>query len=172
MGKLISLSKTLAPVSRGRSKTRQNAISELSAVQVSRRGDLWNLGKQHSSYAAMHWLDVITTLLHARFSETNLVFQRPSVHVHNSRTPPAGNGKVRHKDLPHGVGEMTVAELTNFLTDVLTLVASYSRQPSLHFTAMDWRHVRELLSAGDVCLCRTQNVCVWVKDNPGWISLS
>jgi DNA modification methylase len=66
---------------------------------------------------------------------------------------------------------MTEAEFTNFLTDVLTLVASYSMQPSLHFICMDWRHMRELLSAGDVAYAELKNVCVWVKDNAGMGSL-
>ena len=68
-------------------------------------------------------------------------------------------------------GEMTEAEFTNFLTDVLTLVANYSMQPILHFICMDWRHVRELLSAGDVVYAELKNVCVWVKDNAGMGSL-
>jgi DNA modification methylase len=54
---------------------------------------------------------------------------------------------------------------------VLTLVASYSMQPSLHFICMDWRHMRELLSAGDVAYAELKNVCVWVKDNAGMGSL-
>jgi hypothetical protein len=68
-------------------------------------------------------------------------------------------------------GEMTEAEFTNFLTDVLTLVASYSMQPSLSFICMDSRHMRELLSAGDVAYAELKNVCVWVKDNAGTGSL-
>jgi DNA modification methylase len=36
---------------------------------------------------------------------------------------------------------------------------------------MDWRHVRELLSAGDVAYAELKNVCVWVKDNAGMGSL-
>jgi DNA modification methylase len=68
-------------------------------------------------------------------------------------------------------GEMTQAEFAEFLSDVFTIVASYSVQPSLHYICIDWRHLGELLSAGHAAYSELKNVCVWVKDNAGMGSL-
>ena len=167
IGEIDLFIENLAPVSEG-DQDPADAVPEPSPVQVSRRGDLWNLGK-HKVLCGDALARRDYTLL-MRDSRANLVFSDPPYNVpipgHAS-----GNGKVRHKDFLMASGEMTEAEFTNFLTDVLTLVASYSMQPSLHFICMDWRHVRELLSAGDVAYAELKNVCVWVKDNAGMGSL-
>jgi DNA modification methylase len=68
-------------------------------------------------------------------------------------------------------GEMTQAAFTQFLVDVLTLLAGHSRAGSLHYICMDWRHMKELLSAGQHVYSELKNVCVWVKDNAGMGSL-
>ena len=167
IGEIDLFIENLAPVPEG-DQDPADAISELSAVQVSRRGDLWNLGKHQVLCGDALARGDYQLLM--RDSRANLVFSDPPYNVaipgHAS-----GNGKVRHKDFLMASGEMTVAEFTNFLTDVLTLVASYSMQPSLHFICMDWRHVCELLSAGDVAYAELKNVCVWIKDNAGMGSL-
>jgi len=32
---------------------------------------------------------------------------------------------------------------------------------------MDWRHMREMLAAGDTCYSELKNVCIWNKNNAG-----
>jgi hypothetical protein len=64
-------------------------------------------------------------------------------------------------------GEMSQAEFTDFLTKVCTLLAMHSVDGSIHFLCMDWRHMSELLAAGQAAYDELKNVCVWVKDNAG-----
>jgi hypothetical protein len=68
-------------------------------------------------------------------------------------------------------GEMDEAEFTGFLTEALGHLAAYSRDGSLHFICMDWRHMGELLAAGKRTYTEIKNLCVWTKDNPGMGSL-
>lgn len=70
-----------------------------------------------------------------------------------------------------GSGEMTEAEFTDFLTQVLQLLAANSVDGSLHYTCMDWRHMGELLAAGKLAYDELKNVYVWAKDNAGMGSL-
>jgi DNA modification methylase len=64
-------------------------------------------------------------------------------------------------------GEMSRAEYTDFLHRVCNLMARFSRDGSIHFICMDWRHVGELSDAGREAYSELKNICVWVKDNGG-----
>ena len=77
----------------------------------------------------------------------------------------------RDREFVMASDEMTEAEFTGFLSNTLTCLATYSLPGSLHYICMDWRHMRELLSAGHATYSELKNVCVWVKDNAGMGSL-
>lgn len=82
-----------------------------------------------------------------------------------------GLGAIRHREFAMASGEMTEAEFTTFLSRILTLLARFSRDGSLHFVCMDWRHMGELLAAGKQAYTELKNLCVWAKDNAGMGSL-
>jgi hypothetical protein len=44
---------------------------------------------------------------------------------------------------------------------------AYSNDGAIHFVCMDWRHMLELLAAGEAVYSELKNLCVWVKDNGG-----
>jgi DNA modification methylase len=66
---------------------------------------------------------------------------------------------------------MSVSEFTEFLTVSLKQLARFSTNGSVHYVAMDWRHLPELLAAGHRAYDSLLNVCVWAKDNGGMGSL-
>jgi hypothetical protein len=66
---------------------------------------------------------------------------------------------------------MSGTAFTTFLKIVLGQMAGHSREGALHFVCMDWRHMGELLSAGDVVYTELKNVCVWDKGTGGMGSL-
>ena len=68
-------------------------------------------------------------------------------------------------------GEMSRAEFTDFLGTVCKRLVSASRDGSIHFICVDWRHVGELLDAGREMYGEVKNICVWVKDNAAMGSL-
>jgi hypothetical protein len=54
---------------------------------------------------------------------------------------------------------------------VLGLVAKHSTLGSVHFVAMDWRHMVQLLAAGQEVYGALLNLHVWAKDKGGMASL-
>ena len=68
-------------------------------------------------------------------------------------------------------GEMTPDEFTAFLERSLGLAARHSTDGAIHFVCMDWRHVHELLVAGNRVYRELKNICVWNKTNAGMGSL-
>jgi hypothetical protein len=64
-------------------------------------------------------------------------------------------------------GEMTDVEFVTFLKKSLGLLARHSENGSVHFICMDWRHMGELLAAGNQVYNTLLNLCVWAKDTGG-----
>src|SRR5262249_52118442 len=83
----------------------------------------------------------------------------------------SGLGAVRHKNFHMASGEMSEKEFADFLTIAFELLRRHSDDGSLHFITMDWRHMREVLTAGTSVYTELKNLCVWVKDNGGMGSM-
>jgi DNA modification methylase len=99
-----------------------------------------------------------------------LVFTDPPYNV-----PIAGHvsglGKITHREFAMASGEMTTSEFQAFLASVFNTCARVSKDGSVHFLCMDWRHMRELLGAAEGVYSELLNLCVWNKDNGGMGSL-
>ena len=68
-------------------------------------------------------------------------------------------------------GEMSTREFTEFLKVMFEHLTTFSNNGSIHFVCMDWRHMRELLKAGEDQYTELKNFCVWTKTNAGMGSL-
>ena len=79
----------------------------------------------------------------------------------------SGLGAIHHRPFPMATGEMGPAEFSAFLTRACRNLAAFSREASLHYICMDWRHLDEMLAAGREAYGELKNLCVWVKDNGG-----
>lgn len=77
----------------------------------------------------------------------------------------------QHKEFKMASGEMSKGEFTRFLQMVFGHCASFSQEGSLHYVFMDWRHLEEILSAGQAVYTELKNVCVWNKLSGGMGSL-
>ena len=77
------------------------------------------------------------------------------------------NLKVKHREFAMASGEMTAAEFTSFLRSAFRNLADHSLDGAIHFICMDWRHMAEVLAAGDGIYAEFKNLIVWVKDNGG-----
>ncbi len=66
-----------------------------------------------------------------------------------------------------GAGEMSSEAFTQFLRQTLGHAAALSRDGAIAFVCMDWRHMSELLAAGDEVFSELKNLCVWNKNNGG-----
>jgi hypothetical protein len=66
-----------------------------------------------------------------------------------------------------GCGEMTGAQFTAFLESSFRLLAVNAVSGSIHMTCMDWRHMPEMMAAGNTVYTELKNLCVWAKTNGG-----
>lgn len=66
---------------------------------------------------------------------------------------------------------MSRSDFIAFLQKSCEFIASRSVKGSIHFICMDWRHIAELVAAGEQAYYELKNICVWVKNNGGMGSL-
>ena len=131
---------------------------------VSQSGDLWQLD-QHRILCGDSRDDANFTIL-MQGQQASVVFTDPPYNVAiNGHV--SGNGKVHHPEFAMASGEMNEAEFTYFLSTSMARLASWSSAGSVHFVAMDWRHMGELQAAGRQVYGSLLNVCVWAKDKGG-----
>ena len=67
----------------------------------------------------------------------------------------------------HGVGRDDPAEFIAFLRTAFERLVEASVDGSIHFICMDWRHMGEMLAAGEGVYAELKNLIVWAKDNGG-----
>src|SRR5262249_48827952 len=60
-----------------------------------------------------------------------------------------------------------VAAFTRFLQRTLGHAAALARSGAVAFVCMDWRHMGELLEAGQSVFSELKNLCIWNKTNAG-----
>jgi DNA modification methylase len=136
--------------------------------QVCRVNDLWILGKHRVLCADSRDPKTYSALMDGR--KAGLVFTDPpyNVKIDGHAT---GLGAIHHKNFRMAAGEMSAGEFTDFLARVFSHLVSHSVDGSLHYIFMDWRHAKEILTAGNETYSELKSLCVWVKDNGGMGSL-
>lgn len=132
------------------------------AAPVSRPGDLWELGPHRLLCGDARDPAAYQTLLEAELADVVFTDSPYNVAIDGHV---GGSGSVRHREFVMGAGEMSSAAFTAFLGETLGNLARFSHPGSIHFVAMDWRHLPELLQAGMAVYSAFKNLCVWVKDN-------
>jgi DNA modification methylase len=127
-------------------------------------GDLWQLGKHRLICGDSLDPQTISRLMEGE--QARMVFTDPPYnvpidgHVGNS-------GKIKHREFAMASGEMSQGEFTDFLQKAFTNMADNSLDGSIHYICMDWRHMHEVMDAGNNIYDEFKNLIVWVKDNGG-----
>ena len=62
---------------------------------------------------------------------------------------------------------MNPQEFTDFLRTTFGNAAAHAKDGEIAFICMDWRHMRELMDAGEAIFSELKNLCVWNKSNGG-----
>jgi hypothetical protein len=135
---------------------------------VSRTGDIWQLGPHRLLCDSALDPAGYALLLDGRRAE--LVITDPPFNVKIEGNV-GGLGRIRHPDFAMASGEMSRDEFTTFLRTAFAHIADHAADGSLSFVFMDWRHLREILDAGESSFSELKNVVVWNKDNGGMGSL-
>lgn len=130
---------------------------------VTREGDIWILGEHRIICGNSLQKETLSQLMEDK--KADMVFTDPPYNVKiNGHVCGAGN--VQHKEFKFASGEMTSEEFTQFLKTSFELLCMFSKDGSLHYICMDWRHIKEIMTAADV-YDQFKNLCVWRKDNAG-----
>jgi len=157
----------LSPVAEGKPDP-ADELPEPLPVQVSRSGDVWQLGLHRVLCGNACDETAFQILMNGK--QASVVFIDPPYNV-PIEGHVSGLGEIKHREFVMGCGEMTEVEFIAFLMKVCTHLTYWSVDGSLHFVCMDWRHAYELLSAGRQVYSELKNICVWAKDNGGMGSL-
>jgi DNA modification methylase len=138
-------------------------VPKIVTEPVSRAGELWQLGKHRLLCGDAQDGASFRELMGRE--QAVMVFTDPP---YNRRIALVqGRGKIKHRDFAAGSGEMSPEQFTAFLKDSLGLAATHSKDGSIHYVCMDWRHMREMLTAGDLVYTELKNLVVWNKTNAG-----
>jgi DNA modification methylase len=142
----------------------ENVVPEKPEVPVSRLGDVWMLGKH--ILVCGNSTDPATYNALMDEEKAEFVFTDPPYNVKIDGNV-SGLGRVKHREFAMASGEMSETEFTTFLSSVYALLCKHSSDGSIHQICMDWRHMREMLAAGDAQYSELKNVCIWNKSNAG-----
>ncbi len=145
-----------------------DAVPQAPVVPVTRRGDVWELGRHRLVCGDATDADAYARLLAGE--KAQMVFTDPPYNVKVDGHV-GGRGKVKHREFAFASGEMSEGEFTAFLARVFANLAAHAADGAMHFVAMDWRHLGEVLAAGKVAFSELKNLCVWAKSNGGMGSL-
>jgi DNA modification methylase len=149
-------------------KSSSDPADEVSATwldtkPMSQPGDLWTLGRHRLMCGDAR----DSTLLQYLLGEERaaMVFLDPPYNVRVRDI--VGRGRFQHDEFAMASGEMSREEFVSFLHASLSAACSVSRAGSVHYVCMDWRHIAELLEAGQRAYSEILNLAVWVKSNAG-----
>ncbi|MEC5291823.1 DNA methyltransferase [Aurantimonas sp. C2-6-R+9] len=157
---------------------REDALPSVAddTAPVTRAGDVWQLGPHRLVCGDARDAATYASLMQDERGGENgtaggtevadMVFTDPPYNVPVDGHV-CGSGKVRHREFAFASGEMSQAQFTAFLIKSLQQLAEHSRDGSIHFVCMDWRHMRELMEAGEAVYSEMKNLIVWAKDNGG-----
>ena len=134
---------------------------------VTKPGDLWKIGEHFLLCADSTRRQSYERLLQG--AKAQVVFTDPPYNV-SIAGHVSGLGKVQHREFAMASGEMSPVQFTQFLASIVRHLVDFSDDGSLHYVCMDWRHMREVLEAGEVYV-ELKNLCVWAKTNAGMGSL-
>ncbi len=135
----------------------------LSLAPVSRPGDLWHLGSHRLLCGDARDTANLDRLLGDE--QAAMAFLDPPYNVKIASA--VGRGRAKHGEFAMASGEMSRPEYVEFLIEAIGNAATHSRAGAVHYVCTDWRHLSELLEAGQQTYGEMLNLAVWVKSNAG-----
>ncbi len=135
---------------------------------VAKLGDLWCLGTHRLICGDVRDQTVVHRLMGRE--KARMVFTDPPYNVAIAGHA-SGLGQAQHRDFACASGEMTSSQFAEFLKEALHNLMAASTNGSLHYVCMDWRHLHELMTAGERVYSELKNLCVWNKTNGGMGSM-
>jgi DNA modification methylase len=129
-----------------------------------RQGDIWQLGPHRLICGDARNPETVAALMGNE--QAQMAFTDPPYNVRIDGNV-GGLGSIRHREFAMASGEMSKSEFTEFLKASFGNLVRHSSDGSIHYICMDWRHMHEMLEAGDGIYTELKNLIVWAKDNGG-----
>ena len=129
-----------------------------------RPGEVWRLGAHRLICGNALDSGVVATLMEGE--QARMVFTDPPYNVPIDGHA-GGLGKIKRREFAVASGEMNVDEFKGFLQSAFERLVEHSVDGSIHYICMDWRHIPEILAAGEAVFDELKNLIVWAKDNGG-----
>jgi DNA modification methylase len=127
-------------------------------------GDIWQVGPHRIICGDARDRNTIAALMDGKLATAVITDPPYNVKIDGHV---GGSGKIKHREFAMASGEMSTSDFTEFLKAAFQNLADFSIDGSIHFIFMDWRHMNEILIAGQVVYDELKNLLVWVKDNGG-----
>lgn len=127
-------------------------------------GDIWQVGPHRIICGDARDRHIIAALMDGKRAQAVITDPPYNVKIDGHV---GGSGKIKHREFAMASGEMSTSEFTEFLKTAFEILAEFSVDGSIHFICMDWRHMPEILAAGQIVYDEFKNLIVWVKDNGG-----
>ncbi len=143
-------------------------VPEVADVAVTRPGDIWQIGPHRLICGDATEPAIFDRLLEGERAQ--MIFTDPPYNVKIDGHV-SGLGSVRHREFAMASGEMSEAEFAGFLRVVFKNLVTASLDGAIHFVAMDWRHIGEVMTAASGIYAEFKNLCIWAKTNGGMGSL-
>lgn len=146
-------------------KEKEEKFPEINIQKRVKLGDIWQLGR--------HRL-ICGNALHRKTYEKLLGEKLADIVI----TDPPYNVKIsghvttqkHHKEFAEASGEKTDEEFTSFLRDTFNKLVEFSKDGSIHYIFMDWKHSKNMHDAGAE-YTELKNICLWAKELAGMGSL-
>ncbi|WP_230206639.1 DNA methyltransferase [Novosphingobium sp. Gsoil 351] len=130
-----------------------------SEVAITRLGDVWLLGTHRLICGNSLEAETYVTLMGGE--KAGMVFSDSP--YNESAAAISSKGKHKHRDFAMAAGEMSPEGFTTFLTRAFRHCAQHSIDGSIHFQCMNWKHMGEMLAAGNQAYTELKQLVVWAK---------
>lgn len=124
--------------------------------------DVYDIGKHRVICGDSTDVNVIGRLMNGLFADMSFI--DPPYNLAPEQF--SGFGRNEAVGFVMGAGEMTTNEFVTFLEDIFKNMIRYSKNGSIHYVCMDWKHQLEIMMAGKL-FSEFKNMIVWNKNNGG-----